>query len=389
MFDKKYVKTTAKDGTVVYGTKHQFNKVARDIQKNHDATVDGTIDKLKNELKDLVEYRNKLNKQATNPKSAPSKGDQHKGLLEDLNDTTSDIHKVVGKLHNVGVKVNRVALSKGKVVYEKEMDNMFTTSEIKEMRLEVFEENAAKRISDDLRDYLLTALETVSKEMEAVEAYNEAVEKIVSSKRDRFVKFITESYQEGLIDSLQKEVMLEMAEDDFMFAPPTTDRIPELVSSYLEAAEAGDDVKKAEIKKDIDDAKALKDIEDKVNDDVVTEGAECSIVEKLESLKIKLTPEEKAMAENFDKMIEEKMNGKEKSEGEEPEEKPEEPAKEEPTEEKTLTESVAGMFGSISVASGVTDEMAESMKEYMTEAVADHVYSEEDLARVNRLLAMR
>ena len=395
----RYQKTTADNGDIIYSKKHDFKKTAKEIvTKNMD--IDTIIKDLKSELSDKVKYRKTISLQATDPRKKADLGIQLKGRTEDLKNNQKEIDDIIRKLNRLGVGVNRKALSRDKIVYEGGHFTMFKSEDITRMKLDVFEESAAGKISDDFRDYCLVLLEAVSKNIAREEAYCEAVENIISAQRDNFVTYIKESHNAGLISAIQAEVMLELANDDFMFEAPTPDKLPDLVKSYLEAAKEGDEEKKEAIKKQIDTAKELKEIASP-EEDVVTEGADCSIVEKLEALKVKLSKEEREMAERFDEMIaaggecKEEPAKEEKEEKNEPveegkkseEEKAEEPVEGEEVKESTMEREIGKMFESVVIESSVTEDEGTAMVDYMTEAVADGVYSEEDLARVKRLLS--
>lgn len=436
MFGKKdYVKTIARDGSIVYTTKNQFAKAAKKEQIRRenlptgspDGTISAAVGKLMNELNDKVKYLKQIQNEASNPKKKQETGNQFAGRMEDMKTTKKEIDNYVAKLSTLGVKVDRDALRRGKVIYEGGHDNMFTTNEIKAMKLDIFEENSKGLISNDLRDYMLTVLESVSSEIERTKIFNEAVEEKINAQRTKFVHFIEEAHKEGLITSTQFEVFNEMAEDDFLFEVTTPDQIPSLVNAYLEAAKAQDEDAKAELRTKIDEANELKALE--ATTEVVTEGADCSIVEKLESLKIKLSDEEKSMAERFDEMIANAMKKEDDSEEPKKDETPaEEKTDEEPVTEgaddntegpanegeeseepeaenepsndnkkeegnnDVATESVSDTerldFGEVTIESSITTEDAESLINYMTEAVADNVYSEADLARVKRMIGV-
>ena len=440
MFGKKeYIKTTAKDGSTIYTTKKQFAKAAERerIRRENlptgspDGTVSAEVGRLMNLLGDKVKYLKRIQMEASDPKKRQEKGTQFKGRMDDMKNTKTDIDKCVKDLYSLGVKVNKDALKRGKVVYEGGHDIMLTTNEIKSMKLDVFEENSKGLISNELRDYMLTVLESVSGEIERLRVFNEKVNEKIDAQRERFNHFITESFNAGLITSTQYEVFAEMANDNFLFDVAMPDQLPGLVSSYLEAAKENDEVKKAEIKAKIDEANEMKALES--GNEVVTEGADCSIVEKLESLKIKLSDEEKEMAEKFDQLIADAMNKDDKKEepaSEEPaegepskeepvkegaEEKVEEPKADEPAkedkggkgEEEPVTEEPAGEepsgeepveegventivsgFDAVVCESSLTEDEANDVISFMTEAVNDNVYSEDDLARVRKMIGV-
>ena len=413
----KYNKTVADNGDIIYSKKVDVKKTAKDImQRNTD--IPSEISRLKGELEDEIAYRQKISSQAMDPRKRAERGVQFKGRIEDLKTTQEKIDKIIRSLRSYGVRVRKEALVRGKIVYEGGHVTMFNSNDIKRMKLDVFEDNSRGVISNDLRDYMLITLESVSKEIERVEAYNEAVDAYVSDQREKFVDFIRESYNVGLISDLQKEVMLEMAEDDFIFEAPNPDMIPELVSAYIEAAKEGNEDKKGFIKEQIEAAKELKNVangSDDSSDDVVTEGTDCSILEKLESLKVKLTDEERATAERFDELIanggevksEEPKDDKKKEDPEEvdskKEDKPEDESENVPEEEggsaegeqvkESVVESVSDKittgFESVVLESSITDADVEGIMNYVAEAVEDSVYSEEDKARIERLLKMR
>lgn len=439
MFGKKeYVKTTAKDGSMIYTTKKQFVKAAERERVRREnlptgspaGTVSAEVGRLMNELSDKVKYLKRIQMEATDPRKRQEKGTQFKGREDDMKTTKNDIDKCVKGLYSLGVKVNKDALRRGKVVYEGGHDIMFTNNEIKSMKLDIFEENAKGLISNELRDYMLTVLESVSGEIERFRVFNERVNEKIDAQRERFNHFITESFNAGLITSTQYEVFAEMANDNFLFDVAMPDQLPGLVSSYLEAAKENDEVKKAEIKAKIDEANEMKALE--AGSEVVTEGADCSIVEKLESLKIKLSDEEKEMAEKFDQMIADAMDKEDKKEepaegeepaGEEPKDEPvkegaedkgdepktedpvtdeggkgeeepatgEEPTGEEPNDEPVkegAEDTIVSGFDAVVCESSMTEDEANDVIKFMTEAVNDNVYSEEDLTRVRRMIGV-
>jgi len=423
---RKYIPTTAANGEIVYTKKNDFKAAAKEIM-NRGKDVPSMVQSITSDLKDAVEYRKTISRQALDHRMPAEKGVQYKGRMEDLNKIQKEINMLVNKLKRYGVRVNKQALAHDKVVYEGGHLTMFTTEDLKRMKLDIFEENVANKISDDLRDYMLIVIESTMDQVVRTQTYLEKVEEVINGQREHFVAFVTESHNEGLISALQKEVLLEMAEDDFMFEAPTPDKLPELVQSFLEAAEAGDEDKKAAIKEQIDVAKSLKEIEggstDKAPVDnkegAVTEGAkeECSIVEKLEALKVKLSDEERAIAEKFDELIanggEEPVKEEQKEEDtkeddpktEEPKEEPkeEEPVKEsteEPVVEEPVTEEpttvveseVQPLENSVvvesTIESSLSKEEGDSLLAYVKESVADGVYSEEDAARIEKMLKL-
>ena len=392
----KYNKTTASNGDIIYSKSPDFKKTAKEIaQKGRN--IPEEIEAAKSQLEEKVKYKTKITSQALNPNKAAERGVQAKGREDDIKTTQKEIDSLVKKLSRLGVKVRTELLPRGKVVYyEGGHDNMFTTTDLKKFKLEVFEETASGNISKDLCDYMIISLEAAMKETSKYEAYMEKVNAIIDSSRRKYVKYVNESFEAGLITDLQKDVMLELAEDNFMFEDAKPDRIPELVNAFIEAAKEGNEDKKEAIKEQIDSAKELKEAEKELDEEVVEEGANCSIVEKLEAIKAKLTPEEKEMAKRFDEMLAEgnteeaeepeEDKKEEKPEGaEEGEETPEEPAK----EEKDVKESVLAAFESVGVKSSVTTEDADLMMEFMTEAVDDNVYSNADRLRIERILKNR
>lgn len=412
---RKYIPTTAANGEIVYTRKNDFKAAAKEIM-NRGKDVPSMVQSITSDLKDAVEYRKTISKQALDHRMPAEKGVQYKGRMEDLNKIQKEINMLVNKLKRYGVRVNKEALAHDKVVYEGGHLTMFTTEDLKRMKLDIFEENVANKISDDLRDYMLIVIESAMDQVVRTQTYLEKVEEVISEQRNNFVAFVTESHNEGLISALQKEVLLEMAEDDFMFEAPTPDKLPELVQSFLEAAEAGDEDKKEAIKEQIDVAKSLKEIEDGGKEKAidkegaVTEGAkeECSIVEKLEALKVKLSDEERAMAEKFDELI---ANGGEEPVKEEPkkeeepkdddpktEEPKEEPKEEEPVKESTeeptpvVESEVQSLENSVvvesTIESSLSKEEGDSLLAYVKESVADGVYSEEDAARIEKMLKL-
>ena len=82
--------------------------------------------------------------------------------------------------------MNKDALKRGVILYEKGEFDMLTSKDIKSFKLEIFEENAKGELSDGLRDYMLCALEAVSPIIERYETYVESVNSKIEERRDRF-----------------------------------------------------------------------------------------------------------------------------------------------------------------------------------------------------------
>ncbi|MDE6491856.1 MAG: hypothetical protein K2L37_01745, partial [Lactobacillus sp.] len=297
--------------------------------------------------------------------------------------------------------------SQHKVVYkESVVEGGFDTmnrDDIKAMRLDVYEDAAAGKITDNLKNYLLTYLEYVDLQLEKGEVFTEAVSGIIEQKRSDFIDFIDKSFNEGAIDRYQRDIMLEMSGEDFMFDVPTPDMIPDLVAQYLEAAKEGDDATKEQIKEKLDTAKDLEKIadEEQGNEDEVTESACETLKQKLSELKVDLTDEEKDLVDKLDDKIKKAKNGNCNKEDtdydddsdEEPDEEEEEETDEEPPkkkggkeeapeeEEKEVKESVNSFN-----KSGLTRKEKKEMLSYVQEAADDGIYSEEELKRIVRML---
>lgn len=394
----KYNITTSQNGNITnysYTNKKADRREAKILAARNTPEVQTRINDLKQSLSNLVSEYKMVGGTGIDSNRKAERGDQLKGRLAHHKDLKKKIDDTVSELRRLGCSVNPDALKRGKIVYKEGVENtMFSMTDIKSMKLDIFEENAAGKITDNMRDYMLTVIESVTPAVERMDAYLEAVAEKMNAKRDHFVKFVQESLNVGLINMRQHEVLMELAQDDFMFEGPQPEDIPAMVMAYIEAAKEGNEEAKAEIKKDIDEAKEVKEMKDNAEAEAVTEGADCSIVEKLESLKCKLTDEEKAMAEKFDQMIADGM--KKEAPAEEPTDDEDEgnsegdapvegetPAK--AKEEKTVKESVEEIFEKVSVNTGSRVEAYDIMN-YMLEAVKANVMSEEDFERMSALM---
>lgn len=370
-----------------FTNKKEDRRIAKELEKRNTSEVKDRIRELKTTLTELVNEYRMVGGTGIDSNRKAETGTQLKGRVKYHGSLKSKIDDTVSELRRLGCSVNPDALKRGKIVYKEGVENtMFSMTDIKSMKLDIFEENAAGKITDNMRDYMLTVIESVTPAVERMDAYLEAVAEKLNVKRDHFVEFVEESFNVGLINMRQHEVLMELAQDDFMFEGPQPEDIPAMVMAYIEAAKEGNEEAKAEIKKDIDEAKEVKEMKDNAEAEAVTEGADCSIVEKLESLKCKLTDEEKAMAEKFDQMIADGM--KKEAPAEEPatEEGEGETEGEEPTkEEKPVKESVEEIFEKVSVNRSRA-ATADDIMDYMLEAVEANVMSEEDFMRMGALM---
>ena len=383
----KYNITTSQNGNITnysYTNKKEDKREAKRLAARNTPEVQTRINDLKQSLTKLVSEYKMVGGTGIDSNRKAERGTQLKGRIEHHGDLKKKIDDTVSELKRLGCSVNPDALKRGKIVYKEGVENtMFSMTDIKSMKLDIFEENAVGKISDGLRDYMLTAIESVVPAVEKMDAYLEAVAEKMNVKRDHFVEYVQESLNMGLINMRQHEVLMELAQDDFMFEGPQPEEIPAMVMAYIEAAKEGDEEAKAEIKKDIDEAKEMKAMKDAAETEPVTEGADCSIVEKLESLKCKLTDEEKAMAEKFDQMIADGM--KKEAPAEEPAEDGEGEGEEPEKEEKPVKESVEEIFEKVSVNTGRA-ATADDIMDYMLEAVEANVMSEEDFMRMGALM---
>ena len=376
-----------------FTNKKDDKRLAKKISKMETPKVKEYIEQLKEDLAKEVKNHRNIGATYLKPGQKAERGVQKAGREAVHAAGAEKIRNIVSELERYDIKVNRDALKRGVILYEKGEFDMLTSKDIRTYKLEIFEENAAGNLSDELRDYMLCALESVSPIVGRYEEYLEAVNSKIEERRNHFVEFVKESYNVGLLNSRQMEVMYELAEDDYMFEGPSPEDIPGLVMNFIEAAKEGNYGLKEEITCLIDEAKALKQMRESVYDteNVFNEGADCSVVDKLESLKIKLTDEEKAMAEKFDEMIANAMEGESgEDDGEEPsddgkDEGKKEDKKEEEKEGKSVNEYVEDRFTSVSME-GVNLSSKEEILDFMVEGVNNSLYTEEDYRRLETVL---
>lgn len=335
------------------------------------------IDALKLELEKEHSEVRRIMKQAQNPKTAADLGDQKKGRVLDVSSRKEKIDRLCKQLAANGVKVRPESLNMSKIQYVEGVTDMLNMSEVKSIKLDIFEKGASGAISKNMQDYLLTYIEGVENEVAQMENHSAIMESVYADQKDEFVTFVREAYENNMITGKQYEVLTLLANEHELLYESPEESIPELVEQFLEAAEEGNEERKAQIRNRIETV-------NKLRENVVTEGASCeSIAEKLEELKIKLSDEEKAVVEKIDEAIKEKMKGCEEKK---PEEDPKEDVKdggdgevegegegeeEEPVKESSLNITIADK---------------EELYNYLNESVENGVYTEEDKKRISTMI---
>ena len=229
----KYNITTSQNGNITnysYTNKKADRREAKILAARNTPEVQTRINDLKQSLSNLVSEYKMVGGTGIDSNRKAERGDQLKGRLTHHKDLKKKIDDTVSELRRLGCSVNPDALKRGKIVYKEGVENtMFSMTDIKSMKLDIFEENAAGKITDNMRDYMLTVIESVTPAVERMDAYLEAVAEKMNAKRDHFVEFVQESLNVGLINMRQHEVLMELAQDDFMFEGPQPEDIPERI----------------------------------------------------------------------------------------------------------------------------------------------------------------
>lgn len=379
-----------------YYTRREIKQAVKDEinnVKNHAKTGNNKeemIQNLKSQLEKEVSHYADITREVTNPRGVNEVGTQAKGRQNDIKVTKNNINKLVSDLSKQGVRVKQHSIwSNFKVVYEGGYDIM-DRNEIKQMRLDVYEDAASGKISENMKEYLLTYLEYVDMQLQKENAYTEAVTNIIEKKRSDFIDYVERSREMGYIDNRQYEVMLEMSGEDFMFETPTPDDIPDLVMQYLEAAKDGDEEAKEQIKEKLDTAKELEKAANS-EDDEVTEGACETIKDKIKELKIKLTDEEKEIVDKLDEKMKEAMGdecegeeseGSDEPEGEDGKDDSDGKGNKDKKDEAPVEESTAGFLPK----SGLSKKDKDDMIAYVKEAADEGVYTREELQNIINML---
>jgi hypothetical protein len=358
--------------------------------------VDATVRNLKKALSDTMKELSDNEKEAMNPRKQAEYGIQKTGRLKYADTLTKKRGDIVRALGEMGVYVNPEALKHGKIQYETYEESVkegeyktMTTQDLKQMKIDVFEESASGKISDNFRDYLLLRLESVENEVEKNEAVNSVVEAAIEEQRDQFVDYIVESYNAGLITDLQRDVMLELASEDYMYSVATPDRIPDYVRQYLEAAEAGDEEGKEEAAKKINEAK---DVQDAADDGGCDDGESFSLKEKIKEAKITLTDEEKKLADKLDEKLSKALSGGSDDSGDSSDDDSDDSGKKKGKKSKSDDGDNAddGSDDSGSDDSGDTSTNESAMNDeiwnYVQEAADDGIYSDEEINQIKNTL---
>lgn len=150
------------------------------------------IPELKNKLEALVSLRSKMTSDIANRDLVPFKRRERNMRAYDTKQITKEIGELRKALGFYGIRVIPDALMSGKVVYKEGGQDMYTEQKLKEMKLQVYKENAAGEISPAITRYLTTYF----------------------------------------------DIKMESAKNN----------IENLVAEYLEACKSGDDEKKEEVK---------------------------------------------------------------------------------------------------------------------------------------------
>lgn len=396
---------TPRGSNAVHGTSTKYKK-ENYLKDLNEKNVNKKIGQLKRELSATMKEIADNEREAMNPNKTSDKGIQKTGRLQYAKTLTKKKGDIVRALAQLGVSVNSEALKHGKIQYERyeesveegEYKIMMTKQDLKQMKIDVFEESASGKISDNFRDYLLLRLESVENDIDQNEAVNYVVEAAIDEQRDKFVEYISESYNAGLISDLQRDVMLELANEDYMYSVATPDRIPEYVHQYLEAAEAGDEEGKQQAAKKINEAKEVQNASD---DGGCDDGAAFSLKEKIKEAKITLTDDEKKLADKLDEKLSKALNGEESEEpadtsddttDESADDSGDESGKKKPKKGKKadsdVTDSESNDSGSDDSSEDAKTESTvdDDIWNYVQEAADNGVYSEDELNQIKSTL---
>lgn len=200
------------------------------------------IPELKNKLEALVALRSKMTRDISNRDLVPFKGKERSMRKYDTKQITKEIEKLKHALNFHGVRVIPDALMNGKVVYKEGGYNMYTEQKLKEMKLQVYQENAAGEISPAVTKYLTAyfdiKMESVKNNIDGlITEYLEACKSGDEEKKEEVKEKMSSGSDDGRdekISELKKK--LEEAEKYL------TDDEKKAVKELQEKIDAGEDV---------------------------------------------------------------------------------------------------------------------------------------------------
>jgi len=314
--ENRTLTTDAKGNPYVqYSTDAERKSAAETAAKVSNPNNKSEVKDLCNKLKNVQNILKLLNNQQRDAIYSKVRESQRKGENYDIKALNAERESIIKDLGELGydvkpsgdmskpIKVSNP--SDPKEVYYIENGgnkNMYTVSDFKKMKVDVYEDASKGKISDNLKNYLITYLEKCIIEANAKEAIMESVNEEIESQKSNFTEFVNASFEEGLITERQHDIMLEMAEDSIMYdtdvvtLESVNDDISALIDAYLEAADNNDEDAKDEIKSALESAKDIKMM--------LEGGKDCGEIQsKLDELKIELTDDEKKIVAALDKKI--------------------------------------------------------------------------------------
>lgn len=270
--------------------------------------IQATLKLINDRQEDAIPSRDRVSQRKGEAHDIKELNAQKREILDTI-DKLGYKYKISGTAKNSTIRIsNPVDPNEVYIIENGGNKNMYTVSDFKKMKVDVYEDASKGKISDNLKNYLLTYLERCIAEVNAKEAIMESVNEEVNTQKANFTEFVNASFEEGLITKKQHDIMLEMAEDDIMYdtevvtVESVNADISALVDAYLEAADNNDEESKAEIKAALESAKEIKA--------VLEGGKDCGEIQsKLDELEIELTDDEKKIVKALDKKICDAQNG--------------------------------------------------------------------------------
>lgn len=368
-----YKRTVASDGNTIYSKSGPITDSIKKIKMigKTPESISSDIARLKKTLEDANAEQRKIMKQAADPTKRAETNEQKKGRIAHTHELTKTIHSCVKQLKKLGVGVKMNTMDGQKIQYiEGGQNDMLTLDEIKSMKVDVYRDASAGKISGNFKNALLGYLEYVQADLELTEKVSENIQE----QRDEFTEFVEAAYDNGYITMKQRDVMLELAGDDELLYEDPNDRrsrMDNLILSYLEAAAEGDEEKKEEVKDKMEEEKESSDSSDDDSSDSDTDDSVVqALKDKAEGLKVNLTDEEKEILDKIEEKISKKMDKDDSKDSSE-------------SDSDSVAESVSAAFNGIA-PKGFFER--DELDQVLMESVNDGTFTDEDADRIREAL---